>query len=397
MSFFGGIKMFVQLICKDRNEKEMNELYEVLGAICQREGIQIEDRGNQVEILACPQGKIIVTEQDETMVLSANTRHAGAGFHAFVVDIFKDIEEEVPGEYELIDDLEYANDEDFHRLHHVYENELDYLRNLLLTDPEFRKKNYLYDETYFLPIEKENNILTPIGEMSQDELLKKDLHDLMDAFYVWNDWDRDAQFYKNAALTLLAKEGVGMYTNMNEQTEKVANEVCDYLEIAYEKDPSILLPLIEYKELIDRLGREDKLKEAKGLEKPAIQYRTEEVYHLFQDAKVVAPGAAERSYDPINESMNLMAPYIEEGQWSWLIQASKKPDIITNMEHLQEQEPLQIHDNIVWIDDWMEDGYYVIEAMLRHDEQFLYFHDICADEKEVPYLKECIYKSGFQN
>ena len=31
--------MFVQLICKDRNEKEMNELYEVLGAICQREGI----------------------------------------------------------------------------------------------------------------------------------------------------------------------------------------------------------------------------------------------------------------------------------------------------------------------------------------------------------------------
>ena len=149
--------------------------------------------------------------------------------------------------------------------------------------------------------------------------------------------------------------------------------------------------------MIDRLGREDKLKEAKGLDKPAIQYRTEEVYHLFQDAKVVAPGAAERSYDPINESMNLMAPYIEEGQWSWLIQASKKPDIITNMEHLQEQEPLQIHDNIVWIDDWMEDGYYVIEAMLRHDEQFLYFHDICADEKEVPYLKECIYKSGFQN
>ncbi len=85
----------------------------------------------------------------------------------------------MPGEYELIDDLEYANDEDFHRLHHVYENELDYLRNLLLTDPEFRKKNYLYDETYFLPIEKENNILTPIGEMSQDELLKKDLHDLL--------------------------------------------------------------------------------------------------------------------------------------------------------------------------------------------------------------------------
>lgn len=388
--------MYVQLICKDRNEKEMNELYEVLGALCEREGVQIEDRGSQVEILVCPQGKIVVTENDENLILTANTRHAGAGFHAFVVDIFKDIEEEVPGEYELIDDLEYANDEDFHRLHHVYENELDYLRNLLLTDSSLRKKNYLFDETFFLPIEKDHRILTPIGEMDQDEFLKKDLHDLMDAFYVWNDWDRDAQFYKNAALTLLAKEGVGIYTKMNEQTEKIANEVCDYLEIAYEKDPEILLPITEYQSLIDSLGREDKLKEAKAMPKPAIQYRTEEVYHLFQDAKVVAPGAAERSYDPINESVNLMAPYLNEGEWSWLIQASKKPDIISNRKNLQEQEPKQINGNIIWMDDWMEDGYYVIEAMIRHDEQVLYLHDVAADDKVIPYLKECIERSGFQ-
>ncbi|MCF0259819.1 MAG: hypothetical protein HUJ54_08165, partial [Erysipelotrichaceae bacterium] len=69
--------MFVQLICKDRNENEMNELYQVLGALCEREGVQIEDRGDRVEILACPQGKIIVTEDDKDMVLTANTRHAG--------------------------------------------------------------------------------------------------------------------------------------------------------------------------------------------------------------------------------------------------------------------------------------------------------------------------------
>ena len=36
--------MFVQMICKDRNEKEMNELYEVLGLIARREEVQIEDR-----------------------------------------------------------------------------------------------------------------------------------------------------------------------------------------------------------------------------------------------------------------------------------------------------------------------------------------------------------------
>ena len=85
------------MICKDRNEKEMNELYEVLGLIARREEVQIEDRYDHVDILVCPQGKIVVTEEDGDMVLRANTRHAGPGFHAFVVDIFKDIQEEVPG------------------------------------------------------------------------------------------------------------------------------------------------------------------------------------------------------------------------------------------------------------------------------------------------------------
>lgn len=127
--------MLAQLICKDRNHKEMDELYQVLGALCEREGIQIEDRGDQVEILVCPQGKIVVTEEDKTMILTANTRHAGAGFHAFVIELYDAIQEEVPGEYEVIDDLEYVNDGDFHRLHHIYENELDYVKNMILTDP----------------------------------------------------------------------------------------------------------------------------------------------------------------------------------------------------------------------------------------------------------------------
>ena len=389
--------MYVQLICKDLNEKEMNELYEVLGALCEREGVQIEDRGASVEILVCPQGKIVVTEDDMTMVMTANTRHAGAGFHAFVVDLFKDIEEEVPGEYELIDDLEYANDEDFHRLHHVYENELDYIRKLLLTDPAFRQKNYLYDETYFLPMEKENRVLTSIGDMDRDTFMHKELHDLMDAFYVWNDWDRDARFYRNAALTLLAKEGVGAYTNMNEQTKKVANEVCDDLEIAHEKDPELPLPVKEYTELVDLLGRENKLKDAPKMEKDAIQYRTEDVYHLFDDARIVAPGAAERSYDPITKSVNLMAPYTDDGQWSWLIQASTHPDIVTNRKALEEQEPELVDGKSIWFDDWMEDGYYVLEAMLRYDNRTLYFHDVAVSEREIPYLKQCVRQSGFMS
>lgn len=387
--------MLAQLICKDRNHKEMDELYQVLGALCEREGIQIEDRGDQVEILVCPQGKIVVTEEDKTMILTANTRHAGAGFHAFVIELYDAIQEEVPGEYEVIDDLEYVNDGDFHRLHHIYENELDYVKNMILTDPEFRDRNYLYDETYYLPINDEDKVLTSTGAMDKSEFIKADPHDLMDHFYVWNDWDRDARFYRNAALTLLAKEGRGLYAGMNDETEKISNEIVDYLDIAHKMDPDLPLPLHQYEELVKILDRENKLKDAPAMPEEAAEYRTRDVYHLFEDARVVAPGTAERSYDPVTSSINLMAPYTEEGQWSWLIQASKKPEILPDYKKLMEEEPIETDGKTVWMEDFTEDGIPTVDAVILQDDQYLYIHAVAAEQKTIPFLRDCIMKSGF--
>lgn len=389
--------MFVQLICKDRNSKEMNELYEVLAALCHREGIQIEDRGTHVEVLVCPQGKILVTEEDKEMVLSANTRHAGPGFHAFVVELFKDIQEELPGEYELVDDMEYDVDGDFHRLGHAWENELDYTRNLILNQPGFKDKNYLYDETYYLPTVSAGKIAAAAGEIDEKEFRQMELDDLMDSFFVWNNWDRDARFYRNAALTLLAKEGHGEFSKMNEKTEKTANEIMDYLEIAHEQDPDLPLPLDAYQQLARVLDREDKLKDARKMEREAIQYRTREVYHLFEDARVVAPGTAERSYDPVTQSINLMAPYKEDQDWTWLIQASKQPAILSDPEKLMQEEPEEKDGKKIWLDTYMEDGIPTIDAIIWQYDQLLYIHAVARSEKEIPYLKKCIEASGFSS
>lgn len=389
------ISMFVQLVCKDRNEKEMNELYQVLGALCEREGIQIEDRGSHVEILVCPQGKILVTEEDKDMIMTCNTRHGGPGFHAFVVDLFEAVEEEVPGEYELVDDLEYANDGDFHRLYHAYENELEYVRDMILNHPGFADKNYLYDETYFLPIPEEGQIHTNTEKLDRSEFEDRDLEDLMDDFYVWNNWDRDGRFYRNAALSLLAKEGYGEYSKMNEATEKTANEILDYLEIAHEKDPELKLPVHEYEELAKLLDRDNKLKDAKPMNRRAVQYRTHVVYHMFEDARVAAPGQAERSYDPTTQSMYLMAPYKEDNHWNWLIQASKQPAILPDLKAVEDQEPEEKDDKTIYMDVYEEDGIHTIDAIVEQYGQKLYIHAIARSDKEIPFLKECIEKSGF--
>ena len=387
--------MFVQLTCKNRNEKEMNELYQALGWLAKREEVQIEDRYDHVDILVCPQGTITITEEDQDMVLKASTRHAGPGFHAFVVDIFKDLQEEVGGEYELLDDTEYDKDENFERLQGLYQDEMDYIRGALIKNELFRQQNYMYDETFFLPMNKKDRILTSVGDMDLKEFRIMNIRDLMDSFYVWNEWDRDAKFYKNCALTLLAKEGVGKYVTMNDSTIKQGNAICEYIEAAYAKDSTIPLPLDVYTDLCSKLNRENKLESAVQMEQEAIQYKTTEVYHLFEDARIVASGAAERSVDPVTHALCLMSPYLGDTEWHWLIQASKENLIMTKLDLVQSQKPIEYDGKSIWIYEFEEEGIPCIEAILRYKEKYLYFHAVCAEKKDLKYLEQCIKESGF--
>lgn len=388
--------MYVTMVCKDRNQKEKNELYEVLGAIAQREKVQIEEHGDVVELDVCPQGKLVVSEEEDSILIHANTRHAGPGFHAFVVDICKDIQEELDGEFELFDDLEYAEHEDFDKLYSMYEEELEYLRNALLNNENLKSQNYLYDETFMLPIEKKDRIFTSTGDMDLKEFKEMNLNDLMDNFYVWNDWNKDAQYFKNCALVLLAKEGVNQYTLMNESTQKYAETICDFIELAYDEDPTISLPVKEYIYLCSLLGRKNQLMTAKKMDEEVIQYKDGEVYHLFQDAKVVAHGASERSFDPVLNALCLMSPYLDDASWDWLIQASKEPGICSYLDELESSEPIIYQDKVIYFYEFDESGFYSLEAKLVDDERVLYFHITIAKKEDIPYLKQCVKESGFQ-
>ena len=145
------------------------------------------------------------------------------------------------------------------------------------------------------------------------------------------------------------------------------------------------------------LQREKLLNDAVPMEEEVIQYKTKEVYHLFQDAKVVADGASERSFDPVNNALCLMSPYEDDAHWAWLIQASKEPHICSYLNELEEVKPIVYHGKTIQILDKEEDGIYKIEAKLMQDERALYFHITYADKKDENYLKQCIKESCFQD
>ena len=84
-----------------------------------------------------------------------------------------------------------------------------------------------------MPIHREDVIITPCGFLDRKEFEEMDTERLAPYFFLWINEERDALFYKNCALHLLAKEGYGMYACMNEQSEKYASAIVDYIEIAY--------------------------------------------------------------------------------------------------------------------------------------------------------------------
>lgn len=228
----------------------------------------------------------------------------------------------IEGEYEFFDDTEYNKDEDFDRLITKYEEELEYVRKLILDRPGFSEKNYMFDETYYLPQAQQGKINTATGVMDLTDFQTTNIKHLMDRFYVWNDWDRDGQFYLNSALTLIAKDYYGKYSHMDEVSAKVAETIAEDIEAAYRLNPLLPLPLNTYQEICELLHRESKLKGAIAMDEEIVPYRNKDVHHIFEDARIVALGSAQRNYDPICQSLFLSAPYQDEGEWSWLIQAS---------------------------------------------------------------------------
>lgn len=372
--------MFVQMQIDKLTKKEHQEFYDVVVALCQREQVQLEEKNDVVSIHACPQGVITIEEKEGTISCASSTRHGGPGYHAFVVDFFLDIQTELGKQFELYDDLNYDQDGNFDRLVQIYEDEITYLKGLLLNNDQMLRVNTIYDETVFYPLEKEGYVPTILGYLDKETFQRMSEKELMPYFYIWNDWDKDAQYYRQVALYRYVKEGLKEYTAINELSIKYANEICDLLELSHSLDPYIPLPMEIYQELLSYLDRKPTLTECVSMNQDIQPYRIEDVYHLYDDLQIVAHGASLRSVDRVAQSLCIMAPYKEDQHWHWLIQASHNPGICG---YLEDEDKKQIQQEDHWI----------LEAKKEGAGDPIYFHCVVADKKDIDYVQSCINRS----
>lgn len=344
----------------------------------------------------CPEGYIEISCENLYLSITSQTNVAGPGFHAFVCDIFRQIQDQSPLELAAGDPTGYYEQRNFNHLKYgifhrwltdivAYVNEhKDEVENLCISWPF----------EYYQPVHHPDCIATPLGYMSKQDFCNTDINELAERFFIWNHKGRNAHYYRNAALNLLWKECYFTYSNMNEDTKQQADTILDFLEIAYEKDPDLPLPTAEYELLCEIRGREKKLIDAKPMiSSLKIGYRHHNVEYHYGNWSITLDGFCEKSFDHINQICYFISPYKnEEEPWKWMVRvetAVHKADL-----KQQKKDWEAIGKVISWQQENItgigvivsNEDHIMIEAILEHPNEQLDIHIVSCDENDVEML-----------
>lgn len=306
-------------------EKDREQFSQYLKDVCEKKKVHIEDYDTTLMMDICPEGYIECSYEGTFVSIAAQTNVAGPGFHAFVCSFFDEIIMNSPISFEISDPTKYYEERNFENLKYKYfyqwlkeiagyvKEHHQELNNLLISWPM----------DYYQPIGKDGYVVTPMGYISVEDFTNLDTEELAERFFIWNDLDFHAGYYRNCAISLLWKECFFEYSSMNEYTDKMANMIIDYIEAAYEKDDTIPLPMKEYHALCEAIKREDIIHHGIDMNLTDIGYRRYMVSYPFGNWRIPVPGCSENGYDEKTQTLHFMAPYKHnEDGWKWLIKAN---------------------------------------------------------------------------
>lgn len=320
--------MTIEIVLEGKleEEKDFEGYLELIQDISKERKLKMEFYDHLCFIDICPEGYIQVSYENQYLSVSSQTNVVGAGFHAYVCEFFDTLIERSPLELQVSDPTDYFTHRDFKRLKYkIYYQWLSDLSAYILDQKKQVKDLCIsWQVDYYLPKEKKGYIITPMGYLPESLFEPQHLEELAQTFFIWNNKERDAVFYKNCAMNLLWKECFFEYSTMNEKTADTANMILDYLEMAFEKDASIPLPILEYSELCETMHREHKITNPVSMVSfPQIGYRRDIIHYQLGAWSIPVDGCAERNVTPDKTALVFIAPYHQNDQtWHWMYKIS---------------------------------------------------------------------------
>lgn len=264
----------------------------------------------------CPHGYISFRMRDSQLEGECQTNIAGAGFHAAVIDFLEELTRKAGYTLELYDPTGYYETRDFERLRN--ESMYSWLANTLNT--VLSHQNYetalavAWDSADYIPQTEGGMIFTPMGLYGYQELCnlveRRDIRGLANEFFIWDDRNKTARYFRNSALALMWHDCYFMPSKRSPQDAQINDRILGLLRKAVRMDDDMPFPQKEYLELC-------RLAEKKPLDIShvpnytifhQIGYRRGILLERVGPFRVPVSGKFLREYDSENDAVVFVSP-----------------------------------------------------------------------------------------
>ena len=229
----------------------------LLDVVAKRHQALVNHSEETSEFIICRLGVIFFNyekaEEEITVSGDCQTNLVGAGFHKAVIELMDEIVDLNGFPFEIEDDTKYYEHRDFEemRSEHFYKwlsTVMAHCRERM--GDEYKMLAVCWDYDKYIPEEVDGTVISPFGRINLQRFLEREQREgigvVASEFFLWNNEERDARFYRNSALNVLWESCYFMPSSRFDEDKEINTFIIGNLEIAASMDASLPFPKEDY-------------------------------------------------------------------------------------------------------------------------------------------------------
>lgn len=285
--------------------RKIDALKESVKEMAEESGYGLALNENWLTVSFCTMGDLSMEWERESglrgqWLITGNccSTPAGAGFHAAAVRFLDELGQKRLSELLVDDETEYYNHRDFERMkrEHFYPWLNALKRHCAERGSGYSNFCLCWDMEQYQPEEVPGTVITPMGRFNIENMIKQTEKNgiswLAERFFIWDNEEKDALYYRNTALNYLWEQCCFVPSRRSSEDSVCNQMIIDSLEQAAVLNPGPPLPVDAYREICSLADREPSIKEdAPKMESDyPVGFRKREVTHSFGTLRLTLPG-----------------------------------------------------------------------------------------------------------
>lgn len=285
--------------------RKIDALKESVKEIAEESGYGLALNENWLTVSFCTMGDLSMEWERESglrgqWLINGNccSTPAGAGFHAAAVRFLDELGQKRLSELLVDDETEYYNHRDFERMkrEHFYPWLNALKRHCAERGSGYSNFCLCWDMEQYQPEEVPGTVITPMGRFNIENMIKQTEKNgiswLAERFFIWDNEEKDALYYRNMALNFLWEQCCFVPSRRSSEDSVCNQMIIDSLEQAAVLNPGLPLPVDAYREICSLADRAPSIKEdAPKMESDyPVGFRKREVTHSFGTLRLTLPG-----------------------------------------------------------------------------------------------------------